>query len=141
MPPRDTRTGAVLESIILPALTRGGYTFRKQVLVGARPGGRDHKIDVLAQDKAGHSYLVSMKWQQVGGTAEQKVPFEVICLVDIMTRQADKFRGAYLVLGGTVGHCATFYIAGGLAEYIKHTERITITDLEHFVAKANKGGL
>jgi hypothetical protein len=83
-----------------------------------------------------------MKWQQqVGGTAEQKIPFEVICLVDIMTRQADKFHGAYLVLGGTGWTLRDFYIAGGLAEYIKHTERITITDLEHFVAKANKGRL
>ncbi len=84
--PRDTRTGAVLESIVLPALAQGGYKYRKQVLVGARPGGRDHKIDVLAEDKTGHSYLTSMKWQQVGGTAEQKVPFEVICLIDIMVR-------------------------------------------------------
>jgi hypothetical protein len=25
MPPRDTRTGAVLESIVLPALAQGGY--------------------------------------------------------------------------------------------------------------------
>jgi len=25
--------------------------------------------------------LISLKWQQSSGTAEQKVPFEVICLV------------------------------------------------------------
>ena len=34
MAPRDTRTGAVLESMVLPALTMGGYTFRKQVNIG-----------------------------------------------------------------------------------------------------------
>jgi len=141
MPPRDTRTGAVLESIVLPALTQGGYTFKKQVIIGARPGGRNHKIDVLAEDKAGRSYLVSMKWQQVGGTAEQKVPFELICLIDIMARQPDKFRAAYLVLGGTGWSLREFYVTGGLSKYINNTNLVTILDLEHFVAKANKGEL
>ena len=82
-----------------------------------------------------------MKWQQVGGTAEQKVPFELICLIDIMIRQPDKFHAAYLVLGGTGWSLRDFYIAGGLNDYIKRTELVTILDLEHFVAKANKGEL
>jgi hypothetical protein len=41
------------------------------------------------------SNFVSLKWQQVGGTAEQKVPFEVMCLAD-----AVRAGHAYLVLGG-----------------------------------------
>ena len=141
VPPRDTRTGGVLESLVLPALKQGGYNFRKQVLIGTRPGGRNHKIDVLAEDKRGRAYLVSMKWQQVGGTAEQKVPFEVICLADIMTRYPDKFQAAYLVLGGIGWTLRDFYIGGGLKDYITQIDLVTIIDLEHFVAKANKGQL
>lgn len=82
-----------------------------------------------------------MKWQQVGGTAEQKVPFEVICLADIMTRYTGKFQAAYLVLGGTGWTLRDFYISGGLKDYIKQIDLVTILDLEHFVAKANKGKL
>ena len=82
-----------------------------------------------------------MKWQQVGGTAEQKVPFEVICLADIMTRYAGKFQAAYLVLGGIGWTLRDFYIGGGLKDYVKQIDLVTILDLEHFVAKANKGKL
>jgi hypothetical protein len=74
MTPRDTSTGAVLEAMILPALERGGYAHRGQVVIGARIGGRPHKVDAIAT-KGERSVLVSLKWQQVGGTAEQKVPF------------------------------------------------------------------
>ena len=35
---RDTRTGGVLEAMVLPALTRGGYTYKTQVNIGKRPG-------------------------------------------------------------------------------------------------------
>jgi len=46
--------------------------------------------------KDGASVLVSLKWQQTSGTAEQKVPFEVMCLADaVRTKKADR---AFLVL-------------------------------------------
>lgn len=81
MSPRDTSTGGVLEAMVLPALTRGGYTYQTQQSIGQRFGGGKHIVDVIAE-KNGAKYLVSLKWQQVSGTAEQKVPFEVICLAD-----------------------------------------------------------
>ena len=55
-------------------------------------------IDVLAIDEEKNKYLISLKWQQSSGTAEQKVPFEVICLVDAM--QSGGYKKAYLVLAG-----------------------------------------
>src|SRR6266851_8937664 len=97
MSPRDTTTGQVLEAMILPTLKRGGYTYLTQQRVTARPGGRRHFVDVIAK-KDSKRYLVSLKWQQVSGTAEQKVPFEVISLADAV--QKGQFAKAYLVLGG-----------------------------------------
>lgn len=76
MAPRDTGTGGVLEAMILPALKRGGYTFAKQVKIGQRLGGRTHKVDAVAIRES-TKILVSLKWQQVGGTAEQKVPLRL----------------------------------------------------------------
>ncbi len=141
MPPRDTRTGAVLEDLILPALSKGGYKFQRQVLVGTRPGGGVHKIDVLAEDERGHTYLISLKWQQVGGTAEQKVPFELICLTDIIKRNPDRFHAAYLVLGGTGWKLKDFYLNGGLNEFIIDARLVHLIGLEAFVARANSGRL
>ncbi len=68
---RDTGTGAVLERMVIPALEGGGYSVQKRVGVGARLGGGKHIVDVLAE-KDGRRLIVSLKWQQVSGTAEQK---------------------------------------------------------------------
>ena len=104
MSPRNTNTGGVLEAMILPALARGGYACQKQVSVGARCGGGVHKVDAVAS-KDDETILISMKWQQTGGTAEQKVPFEVMCLADaVRSRHAAR---AYLVLGGDGWTCVT----------------------------------
>lgn len=139
MAARDTRTGDVLERMVLPALESGGYNCRKQVVIGKRPGGGKHKIDVLACDSVGNEFLISVKWQQTSGTAEQKVPFEIICLAEIILDNPK--RKAYLVLGGGGWTLRSFYVAGGLAKYLINADRVTILDLESFVARANRGEL
>src|ERR1700730_7924380 len=138
MSPRNTTTGGVLEAMILPALKRGGYTYLTQQQIGERFGGGRHFVDVVAE-KDGQKYLVSLKWQQVSGTAEQKVPFEVICLAEAI--RADGFSKAYLVLGGEGWKLRNFYTAGGLKQHLAHADKVEILTLESFVAKANQGEL
>jgi hypothetical protein len=135
---RDTRTGGVLEEMVLPALRRGGYEFQKQVHVGNRLGGRRHLVDAVAEKK-GEKILVSMKWQQVGGTAEQKVPFEVLCLAE--TVRTGSFGKAYLVLGGDKWSLRDFYVNGGLSKHLVDCGKVEIVTLERFVALANQGKL
>lgn len=136
--PGNTRTGGVLEAMILPALDRGGYAHRAQVIIGDRLGCGRHVVDAVAE-KAGREVLVSVKWQQVAGTAEQKVPFELICLLDAMDRGG--YAKAYLVLGGEGWKMRNFYISGGLDRYLPLGKRVEIITLEGFVAKANQGKL
>jgi hypothetical protein len=138
MTPRDTRTGGVLEAMILPALRRGGYEYKTQVKIGKRPGGGTHKIDAVAE-KGGETILVSLKWQQVGGTAEQKVPFEVICLAEEIRQR--KFQKAYLALGGDGWTLREFYTSGGLQAHLTHADKVQVLTLERFVALANQGKL
>jgi hypothetical protein len=135
---RDTRTGGVLEAMVLPALKRGGYAYLVQVKVGKRPGGGTHKVDAVAV-KDGVKILVSLKWQQVGGTAEQKVPFEVICLAEEV--RTGEFSKAYLVLGGDGWTLRDYYTGGGLSKHLVDTGKVHILTLERFVAVANKGTL
>ena len=138
MTPRDTRTGGVLEAMILPALRRGGYAYQTQVKVGQRPGGRTHKVDAVAE-KGERKWLVSLKWQQVTGTTEQKVPFEVMSLAEAVGR--GRYAKAYLVLGGEGWKLREFYVSGGLQRYLRHIDRVEVLTLEGFVATANKGRL
>ena len=140
MSPRDTSTGIVLESMILPALQRGGYLYTTQTPVGKRIGGRKHIIDVVAT-KEERKLLISLKWQQVPGTAEQKVPFEVICLTEAVLQSEGEFDKAYLVLGGEGWSLRDFYTSGGLERHLEYAEKVDILKLEGFVAKANRGEL
>lgn len=136
---RDTRTGGVLEAMVLPALTRGGYEYKTQVVVGKRlGGGGKHKADAVAE-KNGERIIVSMKWQQVGGTAEQKVPFEVMCLAGEVKSKA--FQKAYLVLGGEGWTLRNFYTSGELMKHLIDAAHVNVMTLESFVALANKGKL
>ena len=138
MSPGSTRTGGVLEAMILPALQQGGYTFEKQVQLGKRLGIGRHLVDAVAE-KDGRKVLISLKWQQVSGTAEQKVPFEVICLLEAL--QAGLHDKAYLVLGGEGWSLRNFYTSGGLKPFLVNAEKVDVVTLEGFVGRANQGKL
>jgi hypothetical protein len=138
MSPRDTTTGHVLEKMILPALEQGGYEVTTQAVIEDRPGGKAHKVDALAT-RDGKRFLISLKWQQVSGTAEQKVPFEVMSLaLAVLTGGYDK---AYLVLGGEGWTLRDYFIGGGLTEHLKGIDQVKILSLESFTALANGGRL
>jgi len=124
--------------MVLPALAKGGYEYRTSVNIGQRLGQGRHILDVLAT-KADDVYLISLKWQQVSGTAEQKIPFEVISLADAM--QSGNFAGAYLVLGGDGWKLRDFYTSGGLDPHLTQPEFVKIVTLERFIALANQGEL
>jgi hypothetical protein len=138
MSPRNTRTGGVLEQMVLPALDQGGYTYKTQVNLGQRLGIGRHFVDAVVE-KEGHKFLLSVKWQQVSGTAEQKVPFEIICLVEAM--EAGNFEKSYVVLGGDGWTLRNFYTSGGLRKYLVNSEKVEVIKLEAFVARANQGKL
>jgi hypothetical protein len=124
--------------MVLPAFKRGGYSYRKQIVVGARPGGGKHKVDLVAE-KSGHEFLISMKWQQSSGTAEQKVPFEIICLAEAV-RETPSYKRGYVVLGGPGWTLREYYVEK-IQKHLVGTETVKVFSLEDFVALANEGKL
>ena len=138
MTPRNTSTGAVLEAMILPALARGGYAAVKQQTIGTRCGGGAHKVDAVAT-RGDERILVSLKWQQTGGTAEQKVPFEVMCLADAVT--SGHAVRAFLVLGGDGWKLRDYFTSGKLSEHLIHAALVRFVMLEAFIRLANNGEL
>ncbi|HEU0072516.1 MAG TPA: PD-(D/E)XK nuclease superfamily protein [Dehalococcoidia bacterium] len=138
---KGTTTGAVMEAMVLPALEQGGYEYFRQVVIGERLGGGKHIVDLVAYNAEGRGYLVSMKWQQTSGTAEQKVPYEAMCLIEAALSDPGRYAKAYLVLGGPAWTLRDFYTDGGLWEYMRHDELLSIITLEAFVARANRGEL
>src|SRR3954464_7962172 len=121
---RNTRTGGVLEQMVLPALDQGGYSYKTQVNLGQRSGIGRHFVDAVVE-KDGRKFLLSVKWQQVSGTAEQKVPFEIICLVEAMEATGD-YEKAYVVLGGDGWTLRDFYASGGLKKYLINSDKVEV---------------
>ncbi len=138
MSPGNTGTGGVLEAMVLPALKKGEYSYQVQVNIGKRLGIGRHMVDVVAE-RGDHKFLVSMKWQQVSGTAEQKVPFEIICLLEAL--DTGLYNKAYLVLGGEGWKLRAYFVGDGLKKYLGYVDRVEILTLESFVARANAGKL
>ncbi len=75
----------------------------------------------------------------MSGTAEQKVPFEVICIEEAL--RTSSYQRAYIVLGGNGWKLRDFYVSGGLNQYLKLSGKVEIDTLETFIAKANMAAL
>ena len=126
--------------MIIPALDQGKNKWAIQVHVGQRFGHGRHYVDAVAE-KNGRKHLISAKRQQLAGTAEQKVPFEVICLVEAIRVQPHIHHNAYVVLGGEGWTLQRSYTSCGLQQYLRNSENVNILTHESFVAKAHQGVL
>jgi len=72
------------------------------------------------------------------GTAEQKVPFEVISLVPAILDICDEYFKAYFVLGGESCKPRDFDTRGGLEEHLDYADKVDIVTLENLIAMANQ---
>ncbi len=137
----SAETEVVLDTTILPALEKGGYTSHTGVDLGQRLGAVEYQADVAAEDKHGHKCLISLRWQQVASADEEEVPFDAICLAEGILDSGGEYSKAYLVLGGSGWSLREFFVGGGLSQHLRHADLVTIMTLEDFVAKANSGEL
>lgn len=137
MSPRDTSTGKVHEAMIHAGLEAGGYTIAEQTQVGTRPNGRKHMVDLIAT-LGDQSFLISLKWQQVNGTAEQKIPFEAICLSKALKQSQPKYTKAYIVLGGEGWTLKDFYTSPNFLAHLNLSHPIQVLRTDQFIALANQ---
>lgn len=137
-----TKTGSTLEVTVEAVLLNNSYAVEKQQIVGTKPGGGRHKADIVGMRPNGTKFLVSLKWQQTAGSAEEKIPFEVIKLLHAL-RENRQFDKAYIVVGGD-GFSAglvDFYLSEEFRSYIRESEKIEILTLNDVITRANKGAL
>lgn len=93
---RNTTTGTKYENFISAFLTENKIKdFHEQVVVGKKRNGGEHVVDLLLDGEVEYfqkkkrpvslhrgGTLVSLKNQDVSGTAEEKIPFECMKLQD-----------------------------------------------------------
>lgn len=93
---RDTSTGIKYEKRLETFLKENNYQCKSQVVLGKKRNGGNHRVDLVI-DKT----LVSLKHQEVKGTAEEKVPFEFMKLQHAVDDY--NYDNAIIVLSGNSG--------------------------------------
>lgn len=129
-------TGSVIRKTIEPCLAAGGYAFEKNAKTKGL-GEIDHRVDFVI-NKKNESSLVSVMWQQSGGSAEKKVPFQAMSLSKILGDHGNEFERAYLVLGGGGWKYLKFFLSEEFYLTLMLDKRVTIITLEDFISRANK---
>lgn len=137
-----TKTGSTLEAGVEAVLLNNSYAVQKQVVVGTKPGGGRHRVDLVGMRPNGTQFLVSLKWQQTAGSAEEKIPFEVIKLLHAL-RENSAYDKAYIVIGGSgfTSALVSFYLSEEFRSYVRESEKIEILTLNDVMARANRGAL
>ena len=101
---RDTTTGSKYENLVRVIIEKtcanNDLSLEGQVAVGRSPSGK-HFVDWELVDNTDTSRrgLLSCKLQNTAGTAEEKIPFEVIKLLLAMSDDP-RYRHAWIVIGG-----------------------------------------
>jgi len=111
---KGTRTGTNMERMIATALGFNNYSFVKQVYIGQQLFGNRYKADFIVNDK-----IISLKWQQVSGTAEQKLIYEIATLIKIIDGSGGRFTKAYVVYGGNG-------FSPGALNYMQHNMHVSL---------------
>lgn len=134
--------GLNVEAMIVSSLMRAGYVARPHVCIGERLGGGKHIVDVIAEDCQRRRALVSIKWQEVTGTAEDKTPFEVICLaqaiIDSEPSDRETYHTAFLVLGGEGMKRREWYLTPAFRRHLRYGHLVNVLTLEQFIARVNR---
>ena len=93
---RDTTTGISYEREIYNLLRKNNISYKSQVVIGKKRNGKGHRIDLIISKT-----LISLKHQQVEGTAEEKIPFEFMKLQHAVSDY--DYDNSIIVLSGDTG--------------------------------------
>lgn len=140
---RGTRSGSTLEIAIEAALANNKYIVEKQKNIGTRPAGGVHRADIVATRPDGTKFIMSLKWQQVSGSAEEKVPYEVIKLLHSLRVNGGVYDKAYIVIGGDGWGAGLleFYLSDEFRSYIRDGDKIEILKMNEALKRANQAKL
>lgn len=137
---RNTRSGRIWETVIRPVLdAHYAGRYGEQVAVGLKLTGEPYLADFVVYEPSG-DIIVSAKWQQTPGTAEDKILWDIANLIAIV-RQSGRYRKAYVVLGGSGFSNAmrTFLLQQGHRGVLQDGHLVEVVSLEDFLARANQG--
>lgn len=129
-------TGGKFEYYVEYLCDKAGYNVEEQEIIGLRPHGGAHKVDIILHEDEIDDIrkIVSLKYQEVAGTAEEKIPYEQMCLQDACERYG--YNEAIIVLAGPGWAHDDCYIDGGFNTWM-NTPNVRVMSYDEFVNTHN----
>ena len=128
---RNTTTGKDFETRIEELLEDfSDHSFERQVNIGLKRNGRKHILDVLLNGEE----LISLKYQQVYGTAEEKIPFEFMKLQHAIDDYG--YKSATIVIAGpdSAWKWKDYYLSNEFSSQMKQIyPDVNIMELKDFM--------
>jgi len=133
-PPKpSTYSGKRFEACILAALKEAGFAVEAQVRIGMRAGSlKEHVVDFVARRK-GETLLISTKWQNSAGSAEEKVPWEVLSLNHAL--RGSEHSAGFIVLGGKGWSLRDYFTSPAFREAMNVSPKLTVATFETFMGR------
>lgn len=123
------RTGKSFEYLCEHMLSLADYNVDEQVNIGLRPTGGEHNTDLIVD-----SQIISLKYQDVAGTAEEKIPYEMMCLEHACFTYG--YESAIIVLAGPGWKHDDSYREGVFSTWM-HTPHVRVLNFDEFIAQYN----
>ena len=92
--PLEKMTGRKFEKLVAQILRKNGCLVTEQANIGFKFKNKKHQVDSLVNGRI----LVSDKWQNTGGTAEEKVGYDMWTLYQKIL--SGTYEKAFVILGG-----------------------------------------
>lgn len=143
MPGGATRSGAEFEEEVRTALRSGGYKVADpKASLGTNLAGNKVRSAFIAESPEGKLLLVSTYFQDGPGTTQERVPWGVLTMGELLRQNGDRFARAYFVLGGIEGFTLKkYFVSGDLQGHLTGCENVIVVDQETLRRLASKGAL
>ena len=127
---RTDLTGKEFEYFCLHILETAGYDVEEQTNIGLRPTGGAHNTDLIVNGDT----IISLKYQDVAGTAEEKIPYEQMCLQHACETYG--YKRALIVLAGPGWKHDQRYVEGVFDQWM-NTPNVEVVDFPGFTEVFN----
>jgi len=129
------KTGKEFENFCHHLFDTAGYNVEEQVCIGTRPTYGKHNVDLeVFIQEFDIRVLVSLKYQDVAGTAEEKIPYEQMCLQAACEEY--EYNKAYIVLAGPGWKHDDSYRDGVFDKWMS-TPDVSVLNFDEFLNEFN----
>lgn len=136
---RKSASGKKLEKQVALCLEDSGWAVSSQYIAGYRLGKTSrHKVDLYAA-KSRKDILISCKYQDVPGTASDKLFYEYACLLKAV--EECLIDRAFMVLFGEHLKQANMFASQEVGKYLRLSPKVCVCDFEVFTKMVNRDTL